>query len=58
MVYFNISLHTYACLSCVTNGMQHSLFMDEALLSISWAGYDQLVIMLITLEPRGIFGSK
>ena len=37
-------------------GMCKSLFMDEDLLSISLAGYGQLVKMLITLEPHGIFG--
>ena len=31
--------------------------MNEALLSISLAGCGQLVKMLITLEPHGIFGS-
>ena len=31
--------------------------MDEGLLSIISAGSSQLVKMLITLEPRGIFGS-
>ena len=32
--------------------------MDDTLLSISPAGCGQLVKMLITLEPRGIFGSN
>ena len=31
--------------------------MDEALLSISLTSRGQLVKMLITLEPHGIFGS-
>ena len=31
---------------------------DKALPSISPAGHGQLVKMFITLEPRGIFGSK
>ena len=32
--------------------------IDEALLSISPADHGQLVKMLITLEPDGIFGSN
>ena len=32
--------------------------MDEALLSISPAGRGQIVKILITLEPHGIFGSN
>ena len=32
--------------------------MDEALLSSSPAGHGQLVKILITLEPNGIFGSN
>ena len=32
--------------------------MDEALLSISLANCGQLMKMLITLEPHGIFGSN
>ena len=32
--------------------------MDKALLSISPADRNQLVTMLITLEPHGIFGSN
>ena len=38
-------------LICVT-----AFLMDEALLSISPAGRGELVKMLITLEPHGIFG--
>ena len=38
--------------------MRNILFMlDEALLSISPVGCGQLVKMLITLEPHGIFAS-
>ena len=32
--------------------------MDDALLSMSPVGRGQLVKMLITLEPHGIFGSN
>ena len=39
--------------------MLNGLFLkDEALLSISPAGRGQLVKMLTTLEPHGIFGSN
>ena len=31
---------------------------DEALLSVSLAGHGQLVKMLITLDPHGIFSSN
>ena len=37
--------------------MQNHVFMDDGLLSISLAGWGQLVKMFITLEPYGIFGS-
>ena len=37
--------------------MRNSFFIDEALLSISPAVRGQLVKILITLEPHGIFGS-
>ena len=37
----------------------HNCFLtDEALLSINQAGRGQLVKLLITLEPHGIFGSN
>ena len=56
MVYFDKILYAYACHYFLTTGMQNSLFMmDEALLSIITAGRGQLVKMLITLEPPGIF---
>ena len=42
----------------LTTGMRNSLFMDLALLCISPASRGQLVKMLITLEPHGIFGSN
>ena len=62
MVYFDQASHTYACQYCLTSGMRNIFLMDEALLSISPAGRgrDQLVKMLITLEPNGtyIFGSN
>ena len=36
----------------------HSFLMDAALLSISPASHGQLVKMLLTLAPHGIFGSN
>ena len=38
--------------------MQKSLSLDKALLSMSQAGYGELVKMLITLEAHGIFKSN
>ena len=57
-VYFDQILHTYACQHCLTTGMgiKQPFLMGEALLSIIPAGRDQLVKMLRTLEPHGIFG--
>ena len=56
MVYFDQILHSYACQQC---GMRNNLFLkDRASLSINLAGRCQLVKMLITLEPRCIFGSN
>ena len=57
MVYPNHILHTNACEHDLTTGICNSLFMmDEDLQSIISAGRRQLVKMLITLEPHGIFG--
>ena len=59
MVYFDHILHTYVFNICLTTGMRNRLFLlDVALLSISSAGRGQLVKMLITLEPHGIFGTN
>ena len=59
MVYFNQTLHMYACQNYLTTGMHKKPFwMDEALLSNSSVGRDQLGEMIITLEPHGIFGSN
>ena len=58
MVYYDQILHTYACQHCLTTGGRNSLLMDDALLSISPTGRDQLVKMIITLQPHCIFGSN
>ena len=49
---FCIEMHTYTFNHFLGIGMQNS---DEAWLSISLAGRGQLVKLLITLEPHGIF---
>ena len=51
-IYFDQILHTWTVLHCLDTGLQND---DEALLSISLAGYGQLVKILIALEPHGIF---
>ena len=56
MVYFDQILHTHAFQHCLTTGMR--VLMEEALLSISATSHGQLVKVLITLEPHGIFGSN
>ena len=57
MVYFDYILHTYACKYSLATDMRNHIFvMDDALLSISPVCCGQLVKMLITLEPHGIFG--
>ena len=59
LVYFDQILHAYAYPHWLTTCMCNILFlMDEGLLSISLVGCGQLVEMVITLEPRGIFGSN
>ena len=59
MVYFDQILRTYACQNCLATGMRNILYlMDNALQSISQAGRGQLVKMLITFEPHGIFESN
>ena len=59
MAYFDYNLHTYARQHCLTTVLQKKPFsMDKALLRISPAGHGQLVQMLITLDPHGIFGSN
>ena len=52
MVYFDQTLHTYTFKRCLDTGMQNG---DEALPSIIPASRIQLVKILITVEPRGIF---
>ena len=55
-VYFDQTLHTYACQHSSNHG--HALqpfLMDMTLLSIRPAGRGQIVGILITLEPHGIF---
>ena len=58
MVYLDQIVHTYVCQHSLTTGMQNHLFVMTSLLSISPACSGQIVKMLITLEPCGIFGSK
>ena len=55
MIYFDEMLHTYTFKHCLDTGMQNG---DEAPPGFSPAGRGQLVKMLITLEPHGIFWSK
>ena len=54
MIYFDQMLHLFAC---HWHALQPVL-VDANLLRITLAGRGQLVKMLITLEPHGIFGSK
>ena len=59
MVYFDQILHTYTCQQYRTTGMCNNIFlMSEGSLSIDSASCDQLVKMLMTLEPHGIVGSN
>ena len=51
-MYFKHILHTYTFDHFLDTGMQIG---DEALPSICLAGRGQLVKMLITLKPHGIF---
>ena len=56
MVYFDQILHTNACQHYLITGMCNRVFlMDDGLLSIISASCGQLVKMLITLEPHGVF---
>ena len=52
MLCINKILHTFTFKLCLDTGMQNN---DEALLSLSLAGYGHLVKMPITLEPHVIF---
>ena len=61
-MYFNMSsnwyvqiLYTYVFKSCLATGMQNG---NEALPSVILADRALFVKMLITLEPRGEFGSN
>ena len=47
-ILINFGISVQVNIYFLTTGMRYSLFMDTALLSISQAGYDQLVKMLIT----------
>ena len=56
MVYFYHILHTYTCQYSLATGMRNHLFlMDMGLLSNCPAYCGQLVKILITLKPYGIF---
>ena len=57
---FDQILHTYVCHSTFFNHWHAKLpfLIDEGLLSISPACCGQLVKILITHEPYGIFGSN
>ena len=55
---FGHILHINACQHHLTTGMCDGFLVDEGLLSIISAVCGQLVKMLITLEPQGIFGSN
>ena len=58
MEYFDQMLSTYICMPILSNHWhaQQPVLVDKALLSIVTGGCGQLVKMLITLEPHGIFG--
>ena len=56
MVYFDKIRHTYTCQHFLTTDML--FFVDEAMLSISPVSCGQLVKMIISFEPHGIFGSN
>ena len=57
-IYFDRMLHTYVGpMSTLSNRVTCLFLMDEVLLRIGPAGCGQLVKMIITLEPHGIFGS-
>ena len=59
MAYFDQIVYMYGQ-HFLTNGMRNNIFflLDEALLNIRQAGRGQLVKILITLEPHGIFWSN
>ena len=52
MVYFDQILNTYTIQHCLDTGIHNG---DEASLSNSLVGHGQLVKMLITFKPNGIF---
>ena len=59
MVYFDQILHTYACQHCLIKSLACvTVFFLVDVLSISPTGRGQLVKVLITLEPHGIFRSN
>ena len=55
MVYLVQILYTNVFKHCLAAGMQND---DDASPSINLTGRPLLVKMIITLEPRGIFGSN
>ena len=58
MEYFDKILHTYTCQHYLSTAMHYSLFGGRGFAEHQLKIWDQLVKMLITLEPRSIFTSN